>query len=61
MFKLKLNKINLKLYKINISVQYVSETILQSATLALVMSVSQSRCKGTKKNRNMQIFRVKRC
>ena len=34
MFKLKLNKTNLKLYKINISVQYVLETILQSFTFA---------------------------
>lgn len=50
MFKLKLNKINLKLYKINISVQYVLETILQSVTLAFVMYLSQSQCKGMKKN-----------
>ena len=40
MFKLKLNKISLKLYKINISVQYVSETILQSVTFAFVMFIS---------------------
>jgi len=40
MFKLTLIKNNLKLYKINISVQYVSETILQSITLALVMFIS---------------------
>ena len=31
----KINRIMLKLYKINIFVQYVSETILQGLTLAL--------------------------
>ncbi len=35
MFKLKLNKINIKLYKINISVEAALETILQSVTLAI--------------------------
>ena len=35
MFILKLNNNKLKLYKINIFVQYMKETILQSFTFAL--------------------------
>ena len=40
MFILKLNNNKLKLYKINIFVQYMKETILQSFTLAIVMFIS---------------------
>ena len=38
--KLKLNKFNIKLYKINIFVEAALETILQSVTLAFVMLIS---------------------
>ena len=38
--KLKLNKFNIKLYKINIFVEAALETILQSVTLAFVMFLS---------------------
>ena len=40
MFILKINNNKLKLYKINIFVQYMKETILQSFTLAIVMFIS---------------------
>ena len=49
MFKLILIKNNLKLYKINICVEAALETILQGVTLAIVLYLSQSQCKGTKK------------
>ena len=57
--KLKLNKINIKLYKINIFVEAALETILQSVTLAFVMYLSQSRCKGTHFFQDGQTFYVK--
>ena len=50
MFKLTLIKNNLKLYKINICVEAALETILQGVTLAIVMFISKSQCKGTTNN-----------